>query len=266
MSILSHSKASLRGSQPFPDPAFSFQPHTSFPLSFAAATFWCLWLWVEFFSCFLHWSSRRWSTWGGAAEGRPGGQGMQQRQVFIFPNELRCQSGFPAAATKPKWPLGLFLKSQAGESSVGTAGTAWGRGGSSHPTRITERLEWKGFLKAPAWPGCSEPHPGLHFQGLGTFQLLGHPEMWAEPLAPGAQPQSAPGALLSWAHSYELWSESHRFSLLHSSFLSPEQLCVSAGIEENQWRFQGISECFTLTRKPSLPSLCTRQQWDQMLS
>lgn len=54
MSILSHSKASLRGSQPFPDPAFSFQPHTSFPLSFAAATFWCLWLWVGFFSCLLH--------------------------------------------------------------------------------------------------------------------------------------------------------------------------------------------------------------------
>lgn len=32
MSILSCSKASLRGSQPFPDPAFSFQPHSSFPL------------------------------------------------------------------------------------------------------------------------------------------------------------------------------------------------------------------------------------------
>lgn len=50
MSILSCSKASLRGSQPFPDPAFSFQPHGSFPLSSPAPSFWCLWVWGVFFS------------------------------------------------------------------------------------------------------------------------------------------------------------------------------------------------------------------------
>lgn len=42
------------------------------------------------------------------------------------------------------------------------------------------------------------------------------------------------------------------FFVLHSSFLSPEQHSgVSAGIEENEWRFQGISECFTLPGNPA---------------
>lgn len=47
MSILSHSKARLRGSQPFSDPVFSFQPHSSFPLSSAAANFWGLWVYFD---------------------------------------------------------------------------------------------------------------------------------------------------------------------------------------------------------------------------
>lgn len=87
MSILSHSKASLRGSQPFPDPAFPFQPHVSFSPSFAAETFWCLWLWVGFFSCFLHcFSGQVGDGAHGVMQQREGHEGpgerMQQRQFF----------------------------------------------------------------------------------------------------------------------------------------------------------------------------------------
>lgn len=118
MSILSRSKARLRGSQPFPDPAFSFQPHGSFPLSSAATSFWCLWVWVGVFFfpvlALFQWSSRArslstcMSRTEHAVRRRRGWQGGTRGRAGVHAAAI-SQPGFgaradaPTAAAKPRW-------------------------------------------------------------------------------------------------------------------------------------------------------------------
>lgn len=87
---------------------------------------------------------------------------------------------------------------------MGAAGTAWGRAGSSHPTRITESFGWKGLLKAPAVTRVLRASSRLTVQGWGTFHLLGQPVMLAESLAPGVSWSRVP--VSSWT-SAELGSQ-----------------------------------------------------------
>lgn len=147
MSILSRSKASLRGSQPFPDPAFSFQPHGSFPLSSAAASFWCLWVCClgspphpPFLRCFSdqveHVSLTR--VWVGrsrrcaVAEGwRWGTRGRAGKYAAaaIFQTGFSARADVPAATAKPTWLCRVFIRRARQASSwAGAPGAAWGSG------------------------------------------------------------------------------------------------------------------------------------------
>lgn len=264
MSILSRSKASLRGSQPFPDPAFSFQPHASFPLSFAAATFWCLWVLVGFFfsmfPALFQWSSRRWSTWCDAAEGRPWetrGRAGKDAAEAIFQMDSGARTGVPAAATKPKWPWGRYLQSQAGEQLSGCCWHCLGQGWELTPHQNHRKFWVEGTFKG----SCSDQGAQSLIQADSSG--MGHlPPPWATcdvgwAFGSWSQLEQSSSQFLDlcWAGAAAMSCLVNHTDFLFSTAVSFPQSssAVSAGIEENEWRFQGISECFSLPGNPAWP-------------
>lgn len=175
MSILSQSKASLRGSQPVPDPAFSSQPHGSFPLGSAATNFWCLEVW-GFFLPFLHCFSDqvgRMSRTERPMHRSKGtamwdqGKGWEGCSSGSLSNWFWCQSRCSCSYCSTQVALKVFIpRARQGKQQ---SGCSW------------HCLE--------QWVGSRSPRA-----------------MLAEILAPGVSTvawlQSIPGPLLNWGHSY----------------------------------------------------------------
>lgn len=158
------------------------------------------WVFLVFLALFQWWS-RRW---------------MQQRQFFRWP--LMPERVFLQLPLNPSDLWGSLWRARQVSSWVGTAGTAWGRAGSSHPTRITEGFEWKGLLKAPAVTRLLRASSRLTFPGMGHL-----PPPWATcdvGWAPGVSWSTA--TVSSWP-SAELGPQLGVAKWITVIFCSPQQ-------------------------------------------